>query len=204
MPYDISTDAIIEKNKITSEHTWLLLLKITYGVEDIGHICLNNESVSWDGKTWLPAIFSLTGLSETKDAEIPSVTLTIDDFQRNLIPTLEESGGGVGTVVTLYVVHSNHLDNLTPELEEEMEIISVTIDARSKVVFTLGSENLSTLRCPQQRYLKNHCRFVFKSSRCGYSGIETSCNRTFARCKELNNETRYGGFPGIGTSGIQV
>lgn len=45
------------------------------------------------------------------------------------------------------------------------------------------------------------CRFQgpngFKGINCGYSGAETECNFTFQRCKELNHEDRFGGFPDI-------
>lgn len=35
----------------------------------------------------------------------------------------------------------------------------------------------------------------FKDCRCGYTGEETSCDRTFDRCKELGNQANFRGFP---------
>jgi len=35
----------------------------------------------------------------------------------------------------------------------------------------------------------------FKDCRCGYSGSEAKCDRTFDRCKELGNEANFAGFP---------
>lgn len=35
----------------------------------------------------------------------------------------------------------------------------------------------------------------FKDCRCGYTGEETKCDRTFDRCKELGNEENFRGFP---------
>ena len=35
----------------------------------------------------------------------------------------------------------------------------------------------------------------FKDCRCGYTGEETKCDRTFDRCKELGNEANFAGFP---------
>lgn len=207
MPLDISSDAITEKNKIAASGVWYLLLKIAYEGETPGYVCLNNEQVIWPtsgGNTYLPAIFSLSGISETKEAEIPAVTLSVIDLNRSLLPFIETYDGGVGATVTIYVVHSDYLSNATPETEEEMEVMDVSVDFGHKITFKLGAENLMNLRCPQHRYLKNHCRFVFKSDSCSYSGAETECNRTLARCKVLNNETHYGGFPGVGTAGIQV
>lgn len=41
------------------------------------------------------------------------------------------------------------------------------------------------------------CRFRFKDANCGYIGAETTCNYTQARCKELGNFLRFGGFPDL-------
>lgn len=204
MPLDISSNAILEKNKISSNGTWLLLLEIIYTGEPTIYLCLNNAEIEWNSQTWLPAIFTLSGIVETKDAEVPSIPLTIIDLNRSIIPILERYNGGIGATVIIRVVHSNYLENTIPELEETTEIIDVSIDSKMQVQFKLGSESLIDRSCPPGRYLKNHCRFVFKGSdgRCGYIGVEANCNRTYARCKELYNSTRFGGFPGVGTIGI--
>ena len=34
----------------------------------------------------------------------------------------------------------------------------------------------------------------FKDCRCGYTGDETTCDRTYTRCKELGNNKRFQGF----------
>lgn len=202
----LSSNAIIEKNKVTSDGTWLLLLEINYPGEDSIRVCLNNEIITWDSETWIPAIFSLTGIVETKDAEVPSVPLSIIDIGRNIIPLLEEFDGAIGAEVIIRVVHSKYLANTTPEYEENMEIISTAIDDSAKIQFKLGSESLIDRACPPQRYLKNQCRFIFKGvdGRCGYSDAETECDRTFSRCQELLNSTRFGGFLGVGTLGVQI
>lgn len=206
MPLPISTDAVIEKNKITSNGAWIILLEILYEHEDPIRICLYSEEITWDGKVWLPAVFKLTGATETKDSEVPSMPFTITDESRNIIPILERYNGGVGAEVIKRIVHSKYLSNTTPESEERTEIIDVLISSNSEIQFKLGAENLQDRACPQGRFLKNQCRFSFKGvdGRCGYPGTELECNRTFARCKELNNSTRFGGFIGIGTIGVMI
>jgi len=207
MPIDLSTNQIIEKNKISSDNIELLLLEITYPSEDSVRVCLNNAEVTWPttgGDIYYPALFSLTGMKETKDAEIPSVSLSFIDITRALTPHIEEYNGGIGAIITIRVVDSKYLDVTTPKLEEVMEIIDCNIDHSNKITFKLGAENLSTRRCPQERFLKNHCRFKeFGGSRCGYTitGGET-CDRTFTDCETLGNESRFGGFPGVGSIGF--
>jgi phage-related protein len=39
------------------------------------------------------------------------------------------------------------------------------------------------------------CSFVFKDSRCGYSGPETFCDKTLPACQAYGNEASFGGFP---------
>lgn len=289
MPLNVSSEAIIEKNKITSDGTWLLLIEFNYEDEESVRICLNGESVEWDSYTWYPAIFSLSDIVENKDGEIPVIPLTITDINRTLIPILEEYNGGIGAEVIIRIVHSKYLSNLTPEFEEITEVIDTVVDDSAKITFKLGAENLIDRRCPQQRYLKNNCRFIFKrtsiqfssggileltpdywikgdtsgdtakiidvklssgifangtaagelviqtlsgpfqietfsaytdadclilaqsdtgtvatisSGKCGYTGAEIACNRSFQRCEELNNKTRFGGFIGVGATGF--
>ncbi len=202
MPLDISSNAILEKNKLTSDNVWLLLLKVTYPGEAAVRVCLNNDTVVWNSQTFLPAIFSLSGLSETKDAEVPNITLRFVDLNRVVMPFLEEYAGGVGAEVVMYVVNSNYLGNPVPELTETMEILSCSVDHSNVITFALGAENLANRRLPENRYLKNYCRFDFKSALCGYTGGETDCNRTLVRCAGLNNKSRFGGFPGVGMKGF--
>lgn len=43
-------------------------------------------------------------------------------------------------------------------------------------------------------YLECPCRHVFKNTFCGYVGGETWCDKTFKRCKSLDNTANFGGF----------
>lgn len=204
MPISISSNATIEKNKITSNNAWLILLSIQYQDGPIGYLCLNNETITWNSVQWLPALFSLGDVEESKEGDIPAVPLSIIDVNRVLIPYIDSYKGGIGANVNIYIVNSGYLENTVPEVSYEMEVIDVTIAADATITFSLGAENLMTVRCPKNRYLKNQCRFNFKDSRCGYTGVETECDRTLVRCYALNNDAHYGGFPGIGTMGVQV
>jgi len=49
---------------------------------------------------------------------------------------------------------------------------------------------------PNMTYDVN-CQFKFKDERCQYSGAETKCDKTLARCQALGNVTRFGGYPSV-------
>jgi len=202
MPLSISTQAIQEKNKLASGDPWLLLVEIIYPNEEPVRAVWNTENIAWDGETWYAFPFSLSDIEESKEAEIPEVSLTIFDIERRIIPLIDAYGGGIGASLWVRIVHSAYLDNNTPEFEHEFEIIAVSVGHDFSVKFTLGAENLSNKRSPVSRYLKGHCRYKqFKGPECGYDGTETECSRTFERCRELSNQARFGGFPGIGRIG---
>lgn len=202
MPLNISTDAVTEKNKLASSSPWIILLEIAYPDEAPVRVCYNTENVTWDGFTWYAVPFELGDLDHSKEESTPSVSLNIVDIERRIIPTIDQYNGGVGATVYIRVVHADHLDNADAEIEEVTYIKDVVVDHASRVKFTLGAENLTNLRNPPDRFLKGHCRYKeFKGSLCGYSGTETECNRTFERCRELGNQKRFGGFPGVGRQG---
>ena len=51
------------------------------------------------------------------------------------------------------------------------------------------------IQAPAMKY-RTTCQVRrFKDCRCGYTGSETKCDRTFERCKELNNHGNFRGFP---------
>ena len=203
MSLSISTDAVAEKNKLASSDPWLLLLEVIYPSEPSIRLVWNTEDVTWDSETWQAASFKLGDIEESQDGSVPVVSLSIVDIERNIIPTVDAYGGGVGAQVIIRVVHNAHLDNTTPEVEYDMEIVSASVDSKGQINFRLGAENLTNYRSPPDMYLKIHCRYAeFKGPECGYGGAATDCDRTWERCKELENQNRFGGFPGIGRLGI--
>lgn len=285
-----SSSAIIEKNKQNTSSVWIVLLEYQYEGQTPSYLALNNEAVTWNSKTWQPAIFNFSNIKETKNAEIPSISLNFYDLTRELIDLVEANNGASGATITRRVVNSDNLAETEPESEDVFQVTNITISENYLVSIKLGSENLSTSRCPKNRYLKNNCRFIFKradltftsggtteievdqfllgdtsghkakvykvkltggswaggdaagvlqiatisgnfqasetvslysdedytilvqsdiltasapsSGRCGYVGAETNCNRSYARCIELNNSTRFGGFIGVGLTGF--
>jgi len=203
MPLNISAQAVAEKNKLNSSSSWLILLELIYPGEEPIRLVWNTENIMWDGFEWLAAPFELGEIEESKDGDVPEVPLYVVDIERRITPTIDQYDGGIGAEVIVRIVHSKYLDNEIPEFEDKMEIIDTNIDHLNRVKFQLGAENLTNHRCPPDRFLKGHCRYkTFKGALCGYDGPEEECNRTFTRCRELGNQSRFGGFPGVGAIGV--
>ncbi len=206
---NLSAAAILEKNKLSSDGVWLILLKITLEVGTVIRITRNTEDVIWNGYTWTAFPFELDEITE-ETGEPSILNARIGNVSRVMQTYMETYDGMVGCGVNLYVVHSDNLSNATAELDEEFEITRSSAD-NVWATFTLSAPSLLVFSFPSDRYTKNWCRFKFnyppgESPRCGYSGTTpfTTCNKTLAACRQRGNQARFGGFPGIPEGGIYV
>lgn len=200
----LSSAAIVEKNKLASDGAWLVLLKITLPDATIIRLVRNNENIVWDGETWVAFPFEIDDMGEQRAGEIPQVTVRVGNATRAIQAYLEAGSGGIGAQVEISVVHSAHLDLADPEISLTYTCTGCNSDARW-VTFSLGAAAPWRKRFPAHRIMKQLCRYKrFKGAMCGYSGVETSCDRTLARCKALGNHARFGGFPGVGSGTLRL
>lgn len=196
----LSSAIIAEKNKISTTGVWHILLEVAFPGEELINLALNTEDVTWESKTWQAFPFDLDPVTEDSQGTLPSYAIKVSNIGRAFVALVDRHSGGEGATTRLLIVHSEHLDELTPVFEDVAEIIGCNVGTEW-IIFTLGAENPLQQRSPRQRYLTNHCRYKeFKGTLCGYAGAEGNCNRTMGRCEELNNLTRFGGQPGIGLS----
>lgn len=201
--HSLTQAAIIEKNNLDSENVWVWLVNIPLSDSGNIRVCDYGQNLTWNGETWLAFPFEIDVVGETQKGEVPMVNVRVSNVTRVLIPYLEAGRAGVGSTVYLKVVNTAKLDSSTAEIEFEFICTGCKVDAEW-VTFALGARNIHRRRLPANRVLKNFCRYRFKGTRCGYSGGESTCNHTLGRCRELNNSTRFGGFPGVGSEAIYV
>jgi len=193
---------ILEKNKLASDGAYLVLLQVTLPDATVLRFARNTEDVSWNGETWTAFPFTLEEINDAKE-ETPKVEIKVSNVTRAVQYYLEQAEGGVGSEAHLYCVNSNLMEDTTPIWDGVYTVTACKAD-NQWVSWTLGASSLFRKRFPKNRVNKLFCRFRFKGDRCGYAGAETACNKTLARCRELNNSVRFGGFPGISSNGVYV
>ena len=199
---NLSAIAKAEKNKIESNNAWLILLEVNIPSEDLTlRLVRNNEDIMWGGVLWQAFPFEVDGFSQNSNGELPSFNVRVSNIDRTVEGYLEQAGGGIGSQVRILVVMSENLDLLTPEMEEEFSVQSVNYDSQWVTFVLTGAVNLFR-RIPERRFLKNFCPFKFKGVECQYDGVATECNKSYERCLELNNASRFGGEPAIPQGGI--
>lgn len=207
MARHLSVGTIIEKNKIQSEETFLILMAAEIK-DEAGEVVntirfvKNNENIDF-GKddTGNPYTYQAANFEFDISMELngePSIKLTAQDQTRTLAQYIEAYGGLVGSKVTMIVVSSNALDK-PAEIQEDFTIISASVN-EYVVSFDLGTPSAVNMRWPQYRQFKDRCPWKFKSRRCGYVGPKATCDYTLAGgngCIAHANVKHFGGFPGI-------
>jgi phage-related protein len=212
-PRTISSTALAEKNKLTTDSVFIVLLKITIpGVGTPVYVAANNESVTWNSQTWQPFPFENDDMIEESKGEVPQIVVRVGNESRVMEQYLQnydaytKTNGFSPISCDIYVVNSKNLGSATPETQHTFDLKQAGSDARY-AYFTLSANNPWNRRSPLNRILRNQCRWIFKSSECGYAGATTTCNKTISACRAMSggsNSKRYGGYSGVGNKGVRV
>ena len=154
----------------------------------------NNEDVTFETNIWYKFNFTIDAMTEAV-GKMPSVTLTISNADRTMEGYINKGEGFIGDEVRLIIVYAGDLTT-DPAIDEVFAIKSVEITSEF-ASFTLGIPNPLLEPFPSVIYNRRICRFKFKESDCGYSGGDTTCEKTMTDCISKSNQDRFGGFPGI-------
>jgi len=193
----LSEASIIEKNRLTTDGVWLLAIEAQIPGNTL-YLVNNTENVTLGGKEYTAFPFSLEDITED-GKELPNVKLTVSNVTGTIQHYVEENNGLGGMKVVLRVYHTRIPD--VAEVEEHFVVTGVTCDVEW-VTFTLGTDFSFTRRFPPVRMMKDYCPFKFKGIECGYKGSAQKCNKTLKRCRELGNNTRFGGEATIPQGGL--
>lgn len=201
MSKHLNLSTVIDKNKINSENTFLILIEayvVDYNGDPVEtlRIVKNSENIIFRGNTYQAASFDINITMEVNQE--PNITLKAVDYSRTLGQYVDLYDGLVNNKVKMLVVNSGSL-TAPPEMEEEFIIVKSDIKDY-EVTIELGVETAVAQRFPNYRQFKERCAWVYKGPRCKYAGALPSCDysRTGVNgCSVHNNEINFGGFPGI-------
>jgi hypothetical protein len=154
----------------------------------------NVEDVTYETYTWEKFNFFMDMFVDSA-SEIPSVSISVSNANRFVEGVVSKGDGFIGDQVRLLFVYAGDL-SANPAIDEYFNVKSV-VATEEVVSFVLGIRNPLLDVFPSCLYNRKICRFKFKDSDCGYSGGETTCNKTMTDCLARNNESNFGGFPAI-------
>jgi len=193
---------INDLNKLGADGVLLVCLKLEIAGQDNVYLVNNRENITFKSNEYIAFPFEISEITSAK-GENPQFTLQIDNTTRAINALMIEydiylkQNGIEGNKVfaTLYVV--NTIDLSEEVLAEKFELVSWDISSQW-ASFKMGASNPFNRNYPPRKLFNAFCGFKFKDNRCNYIGSESICNKTLARCRELNNSVRFGGYVGVG------
>lgn len=154
-------------------------------------------------ETWIAFPFEIDDFGEKGKGEMPQLSLRVCNIGRSVQGYVDQANGALDATVTLHVINAANLTEENTFITMQFQVSGTSCD-EEWCTFTLTATEFWRRQFPKNKCLKNFCRFKFKDVFCGYVGVETICNRSLARCRELSNSSHFGGFPSIGYDGLRI
>ncbi len=194
---------VAEKNKLTNKPIFLYEVEDFDGLDNSLCFAAYEDDITFNGKTYLkfPVVHEST--SENTTGEVDTVVVRVANVSQYIQNKLESYDlRGKKAIITQ--VFANLLNDSLNKVEQIFYIDSYTATAEVAEFSCSSKFDLMKLELPARKFWRTFCTWKFKSTQCGYSGDQTTCNKTFQRCKALANEERFGGFPSIPSRHIYV
>lgn len=202
MPRPVDPTFKQEKSKQENRPVFLYTIENYDGVSDL-NLTGYDEDIVYDSVTYTRFPISHEFVGENNQGQIDQVKVRLANVSRLIQAYLEEYDFR-GKKVIIRMVWKDQLSDPDAYMDDIFYVDSYTAD-QNNVEFTLTTKfDVLAVDLPARRYARNHCSWKFKSAQCGYTGGETTCNKTQQRCKELANYQRFGAFPSVPTRRIYV
>jgi len=202
MPKTPSAVFITEKNK-QEPSSIAHLFEVQYASGGYLYLTDYNTDLTYPSGSQVYTAFPITfgSLEENREGSIPNVTVNVANASRVIGYYAELYNGLRGQSLVVKTVFVTHLDDANAYTEDKYTVDSCVIN-ESQVSFNCSSRSdIMEVTIPKDRF-GSMCRFVFKGTQCLYSGGETTCDKSLARCKVLNNQERFGGFSAVKNYGV--
>jgi lambda family phage minor tail protein L len=203
---DVTAIFTSEKNKRENQPILLFILEDYDGAGNDLRFARYDIDVVFDGEIYLKFPITFNEIGENSQGSIDTVTITVCNVSRLIQSYLNDYSGLRGKKVIIRLVWANQLLSPTAKLDAAVYIDTAAADDTDVQFVCTTKLDILERKIPGEKYLRTHCRYkTFKDPlTCGYTGTETTCNRTKQRCKELGNYQRFGGFPSIPSGTVYV
>lgn len=172
-------------------------------IPDGGIRILDNETLDelrYKGQRYLGAPLSHGEITKDDNSSVSKLNITLSNVALGISGIIGNRGDVVtnsDAVLTLVFldVNTNELITDSATVLYAGKCNNLTLDyenASMDIETPLGGYEK---QCPVMKYRATCQVRRFKDCRCGYVGEETACDRTFTRCKELENQANFRGFP---------
>jgi lambda family phage minor tail protein L len=216
---DVPLALFQEKNTLASSAEWVWLYEITVPTSPATRFraVSSSQQVTFRGNIFYPFPINHAKTTENTAGDTRSVSLTVSNVTRELIPHIESYDGLIGEKARIICTTRDAAaatDSAIIEYDFRVVQCSVTGEA---IIFKLDDLSVYNDSFPRQRLHRSFCRFQYRSALCGYAVPASSdnflsgCDKTLdgangceAHGTSETNEgitkvhpQRFGGFTGI-------
>lgn len=193
----INSSILGELHKLSSDESVIFL----FGIPSIGlFLARNNENIDWDGHHWIAFPLDVGLINVNSEGKLPELVVRCHDVNGLVESYVLEYGGFMGLIAEVHAINSGYLEDEGSIFSFEFEVKAPHCEA-DLVQIHLGVENPFSQRYPAMYLHGNLCQYTdpdgFRGVRCGYTGAQITCDRTFATCITYGNQARFGGQPGL-------
>ena len=214
----IPNQAMLEKNLLASQGRWVWLYELEVPTDPPTRYRFIRDpaQILFRGNIYAPFPITHSEVTESDQADLPSLKLTASNASREIIAVLNAHNGLVGQPCRVILTHSLVIPTNDSVWEEDFTILDTTANDEA-VTCTLGNMNLYEARLPGERLMRFYCRHEYKGGLCGYA-VSTAhpayldtCDKSLRGLNGCNahgdseqaagiqqvHPASFGGFPGI-------
>lgn len=194
----ITANLITEKNTLSSPSAWIPLVAVEVTPTTVLRLAANASTVVFRGETYNSFGLEIGEVAQDAKGGLHELSVSVSNVTREISAYVELNELRGARVTILYVHSANLADDDAVVLEERYEIMSVQVKGTKFVTFRLGHDRISQHQFPSGRFLRDSCRWIYKSVPCGYVGGLGSCDKILEGpngCRAHGNQARFGGFP---------
>ena len=186
-----------QKNILHTKYPWVYLFIVQITSTEAVYLTNHSEQIAYNSHKYNPFPVILSDAVESSKGNLESVTLTVSNTNRMMMAYMELHDALLNNEVQIYLV-----SRIDTSVAIDLGLYTITEAAANEDVatFVLGHYDFFSLKFPRNRFLRNRCHWVYKSTQCGYAGGIGDCDKTLDGtngCRVHVNEDRFGGFPGI-------
>ena len=185
------------KNRLHGDEALLWLLDLDRNGTDHLRLVDWPDSVTYNSQTFTRAPIKVDEIPETA-GQMAQFNVTLPNILGEFSTRLGD-GELLNRDAILYLLPESRIGFTTGALSATYKVLTASVDDKAATLL-LGSFGSARITVPTVRFNRTRCRWVFKSTQCGYVGAETTCNKSFAGaggCRGRANQARYGGFPNL-------
>ena len=154
------------------------------------------KPITFQGNEYVPYIIKHSSMSEILTGRAVNLTLTIANVNR-YIQAIHDNNDLTSKEVTIYSVAEEDIQDAQAYTQDKFSVKTI-VTTKSQMTLALSSVlDVNDIRLPKRFFYRAYCRFRFKGSECKYAGVESECNKSLQRCRELDNVLNFGAFPSI-------